>query len=141
MRILKVGIAQRIKYIVELIQQISLGSKINSRNMFVFPFILSKLEIDVSDSSNVISQYSYGVFLLSLIALLSLINILGYMISYIIIQEHKEKYELKYPRLKKIIQFYKKSSMVYVSIEIILCLLCLILLISLSLMGIYGANK
>lgn len=105
---LKLRIVQIIKGILQIIKQNSLGRQITCKNSFIFSFILSNLEIDVSDSSNVILQYSYGVFLLSLIALLSLINILGYIISYIIIQEHKDKYEEKYPRLKKIILFYKK---------------------------------
>lgn len=58
--------------------------------MFIlFPYILSKLDISVSDSNSSITQYYYGVFLLSLIALLCLINIIGFMVTYIIINEKK----------------------------------------------------
>lgn len=103
---------------------------------FYLPLILSKLELNVDDSSTSITQIFYGVFLLSLVALLCLINIIGYMLAYILINE--KDYENKYPKLSKIINYYKKGSLIYMSFEVILCLTSLLLLTTLSLMIIYS---
>ena len=107
----------------------------NLTSSFMFPLILSKLDINVTDNHSSLTQISYGVFLLSLIALFCLINIIGYMIVNIII--NKVDYEKRYPRLSKIINYYKKMSLIYISIDIILCLICLLLLVFFSLSIIY----
>ena len=99
----------------------------NLTSSFMFPLILSKLDINVTDNHSSLTQISYGVFLLSLIALFCLINIIGYMIVNIII--NKVDYEKRYPRLSKIINYYRKMSLIYISIDIILCLICLLLLV------------
>ena len=107
----------------------------NLTSSFMFPLILSKLDINVTDNHSSLTQISYGVFLLSLIALFCLINIIGYMIVNIII--NKVDYEKRYPRLSKIINYYRKMSLIYISIDIILCLICLLLLVFFSLSIIY----
>ena len=101
----------------------------------MLPLILSKLDITVTDNHSSLTQMSYGVFLISLVALFCLINIIGYMIVNIII--NKVDYEKRYPRLSKIINYYKKMSLIYISIDIILCLICLLLLVFFSLSIIY----
>ena len=53
---------------------------------FYLPLILSKLDIHDSNTDSNIIQLSYAVLLLSLIALYCLINIIGYMTAYIIVQ-------------------------------------------------------
>jgi hypothetical protein len=58
------------------------------------------------------------VFLLSLIALVCFINILGFFIAYVLVL--KGDYENKYPRLKLYINFNKKTTIVYLTLEIIL---------------------
>ena len=120
-----------------LVNNFILQRYVNWKQSFIFSFILSNLDIEVSETSTKLVQLSYGVFLLSLISLLSIINIIGYIISYILIQENKDKIVLKYPRINKIINYYKKSSLLFLSIEIVICLLCLILLCSFSLIYIY----
>ena len=107
----------------------------NLTSSFMFPLILSKLDINVTDNHSSLTQISYGVFLLSLIALFCLINIIGYMIVNIII--NKVDYEKRYPRLSKIINYYRKMSLIYVGIDIILCLICLLLLVFFSLSIVY----
>ena len=107
---------------------------------FSLPLILSKLDINVTDLDSKFTHLSYGIFTLSLIGLLCFINIIGYMAVYIFLQE--KDYETKYPRLKKIINYYKKSSLVYIGIEILLCLTSLILLVFFSLLFVYtGINN
>ena len=93
---------------------------------FALPFILSKIDINVADLDTEISKLSYGVFLISLVGLLCFINVFGFMLTYIIIQ--RGDYENKYPKLKKIINYYKKTSLVFFVIEGLLCLTCLSLL-------------
>jgi|HubBroStandDraft_1064217.scaffolds.fasta_scaffold08865_6 putative copper export protein len=108
--------------------------KINIKYLFSFPFILSNLDVNVNNSDPVITQLAYGVFLLSLVALFCFINILGYIISYYLIE--KSNYRLKYPRLKIIIDYFRGVSLIYFIIECILCLTCLILLIVFSILFI-----
>ena len=107
----------------------------NLTSSFMLPLILSKLDITVTDNHSSLTQMSYGVFLISLVALFCLINIIGYMIVNIII--NKVDYEKRYPRLSKIINYYRKMSLIYVGIDIILCLICLLLLVFFSLSIIY----
>ena len=106
---------------------------------FYLPLILSNLDINVSNTDSSIIQLSYAVFLLSLIALYSLINIIGYMTTYILIQIGN--YEEKYPRLKKIINYYKKGSLVFIIIDVIFCFTCLLILLISSLTFIYLGNN
>ena len=107
----------------------------NFRYSYSLPLILSYLDINVNDTNNVLTQYSWGIFIISLICLLSFLNILGYIIAYLLIQ--KSNYESKYPLLSKLINRYKKFSLIYFSIEIIICLICLFLLLFFSLLFIY----
>lgn len=98
---------------------------------FSLAFILSKLDINLSENASSLTQLSFSVFLLSLISFLCVLNIIGVLTAYIFIQ--KGNYENKYPRFGKLINYYKQSSLLYVIIEIIICLVCLLLLIFYSL--------
>nr|YP_009504217.1 hypothetical protein [Lactifluus hygrophoroides]AWX52942.1 hypothetical protein [Lactifluus hygrophoroides] len=91
------------------------------------PLIFYNLDINVSDSDPVIAQLAYGVLLLSLVAFFCLINIVGYILAYYFVQ--KGNYEVKYPKFAKLIKYYKKTTLVFLTIEIILCLICLGILI------------
>ena len=71
----------------------------NIRQSFFFTFIMSNLNIDASQLDTSITQFSYAIFTLSLIALLSFINILGYILAYYIYKQ--VDYETKYPKLSK----------------------------------------
>jgi hypothetical protein len=108
--------------------------KNNIKYLFSIPFILTNLDINVNDSVPIISPLAYGVFLLSLVALLCFINILGYILSYYLIQ--KGNYEIKYPKIKILISYFKRVSLIYLIIEGLLCLTCLILLIIFSILFI-----
>jgi len=100
--------------------------KNNLRFLFLFPFIISNLNIDISENNSTINQLAYGVFLLTLIALFCFINIIGYVLTYYFIQ--KGDYSKKYPKLSKIIDYYKKVNFLFLTIEILLCLSCLLIL-------------
>ena len=103
----------------------------------MLPFLLSKLGLEESGSSNL--DISYAVFLLSLIALICFINVLGFMSAHIFIQ--KKDYETKYPKFKKMINYYKNSSLLYAILEGLLCFTCLFILIIFSFLHIISVNN
>lgn len=107
--------------------KINLMKNNNVRYLFSFPFVFFNLDVSVNDSDPIVSQLAYGVFLLSLVALFCLINITGYGLTYYLIQ--KGEYELKYPRFSKLINHYKKVNLIFIIIEVLLCLTCLTILI------------
>ena len=94
------------------------------------PIILSNIKLNENVSS--VTEVSYAVFVLSLIALLCFINIIFYILSYILLT--KGNYENKYPKLKFIINYYKNTSLVYITIEILFCFICLLILVVFSLL-------
>ena len=108
----------------------------NYKTSWMLPFLLSNLGLEENINSN--SDISYGVFLLSLIALICFINVLGLLSVHILIQ--KKDYETKYPKFKKIINYYKNTSLVYVIIEALLCFICLFILILLSFLRIISIS-
>ena len=125
---------RKIRKIKMLVKQMKMLVKVISTKFhyaFYLPFILSKLEIDSSKLDSNISEFSYFVLIISVILLYCFLNVLGYMLSLIILQ--KGNYELKYPRVKFIINYYKKVSKTFLIIDIICCILCLLLLITGSL--------
>jgi len=107
---------------------------------FSFPLILSKLDIQLDDTDSTLIHYSYAIFVLSMIGLLCFINIIGYMIVYIIIQkgDYEAKIKEKYPRLSKYITYYKNSNLVYAGIEVLTCLVCLLIIVSSSFLMLYN---
>jgi hypothetical protein len=123
----------------QLINHFKLNTNIKITQSFFFSFIFSNLNLNVDDTASNLTQVSYGVFLLSLVALICFLNVLGFMISYILIQQGN--YEIKYPKLKKFINYYKKSTLVYVSVEAFLCLICLSLLVGFSFLLVYYGIK
>lgn len=106
--------------------------KDNLIQSFTLPFILSNLDINIPENASSLTNVSYGVFLLSLIALFCFINILGFFTAYILVL--KGDYENKYPRLKRYINFYKKGTILSLTIEIIFCFISLLLLVVFSLL-------
>jgi hypothetical protein len=102
-------------------------------------FILSQLNLNVDETASNLTQISYGFFLLSLIALICFLNVVGFMITYILIQQGN--YEQKYPKLRRFINYYKNSTLLYVSIEAFFCLICLILIVLFSFLLVYSGIK
>ena len=52
-----------------------------------FGFIFSLLDINIPEHASTLTQFSFSVFLLSLVALFCFINVLDYFIVYILIQK------------------------------------------------------
>ena len=66
---------------------------------FSLPFILSKINIDSVSLDTEEAKLAYGLLLISLVALFCFINVIGFILSYVLLQ--KGDYESKYPKLKK----------------------------------------
>nr|UZS77748.1 hypothetical protein [Lentinula edodes]UZS77798.1 hypothetical protein [Lentinula edodes]UZS77848.1 hypothetical protein [Lentinula edodes]UZS77898.1 hypothetical protein [Lentinula edodes]UZS77948.1 hypothetical protein [Lentinula edodes] len=114
-----------------IIPQIKNNDKKDKHKMsFTFAWILSFFDININNDSSILIQYSYTTFILNLIALLCFINVIGYLITYLLINNND--YETKYPRFKRLIIYFKKKSYIFLAMEIILCLLCLITIIVFS---------
>jgi uncharacterized membrane protein len=127
----------KIQKIIKL--QNLIKNKIKLSNSSLIPIILSKLDINVTDSSSTITHLSYGVLMLSLIALLCFIIIMSYTLTYVIIQ--RGNYESKYPKLSNYINYYKnnKVNIIIIAILIILCLICLLILVIFSLLYVFAS--
>lgn len=100
------------------------------KSSFILPFILSKIDL-VQDNSS-IKQIFSGILIISVVGLFCFINIVYYMTGYILIT--RGNYEEKYPRLKRIIQYYKTTNLIFIFIEVILCFTCLLLITIFSLL-------
>lgn len=122
------------------INQFKLNTNIKITQSFsLLGFVMSQLNLNVDETSSSFTQVFYGFLSLSLVALFCLINIVGFMITYILVQNGN--YEIKYPKLKKFINYYKKSSLLYVSIEVLLCFLCLLALVYFSFLYVQSGIK
>jgi hypothetical protein len=91
---------------------------------------LGNLDINVSNSDPEITQIIYGIFLLSSVALFCFLNIIGYVLAYYLIQ--KGNYEVKYPKLVRLINYFRKVTIVYFMIEVLLCFISLTLIVLFS---------
>jgi len=58
-----------------------------TQSFAVFGYIFSQLNLNVEDTASSFTQNSYGFLLLSLIALICFINVLCFMVTYILIQK------------------------------------------------------
>ena len=83
-------------------------------------------------------RFCYSIFLLNLVALVCFIQIIGYILSYILIQNIE--YKNKFPILSKFLDRFKKMGLIYLSIEVILCFICLMLIFLFSLFYLYSGN-
>lgn len=115
--------------------QIKVPMKKNTRHSFFLTWILTNLDINVNSSDSDITQLAYGVFLLSLIAILCFLNIMGYLLAFYLIQ--KSDYEIKYPKLAGFVNYYKKVNFIFLIIEVLLCLFCLTILVLFSFLIIF----
>ena len=125
---------QRLFYKVFLIKD-----KVNVSYSFYGPLILSKLDIQLTESDSDLITFAYVILTLSLIAFFCFINIIGYMIVYIIIQKSdlEAKIQVKYPRLGRYITYYKNSNLIFASIDVLTCLICLLMILGICLLILY----
>ena len=116
------------------------------RQAFTLPIILNWLDIQIADDAAHLVQFSFSIFTLSLVCLCCFLNVIFYLTSYILY--HKYDVENKplpfikksinnYPRIRKYINYYINTSLIFVLIDVFLCLFSLIIIIGLCLSIIY----
>jgi hypothetical protein len=111
---------------------------------FFLAGILKYLDINsypLNNKNEVIYQLSLTVFIFSLISLLCLSHVIFYLVSYLLMHKYdiQSKFE-KYPLIIKLINYYTKSTMFFLILNLIMGLYSLIFLILLSL-GFLGVIK
>ena len=75
--------------------------------------------------------------ILSLIILFCFVNIIGYFISIYLI--NKYNVEERYPKYSKLIRYFEKSRIFFVTIEILICFFCIfmVILLNIGVLGIF----
>jgi hypothetical protein len=114
--------------------------KNNYKQSFSFLFILNFLNISVPENAEPIINYSFGVFILSLLILFSIFNVFISLFSLYTLSKYNvdEKFA-RYPKIIKIIKYYEGTSLVFIFIEIIMVLIFILIIIfsSLTMLGIH----
>lgn len=100
------------------------------------PLILGTLDITIDDNTSAITNIFYAILVLTIIAMLCFINVLGYFFVYLLV--NKYKYEEKYPKFKKIINYFNKGTIISIILEALICFLCLLFIILISLKIVYS---
>jgi len=109
-------------------------NKYKSLKSFNLLFLLNLFNVEIPNSEEPILGFAFSVFILLLIALLSFINILGYFFAIYLLNNNNFKDKIsKYTRIIKILQYFEKSSLLIIGIEVFFVLASLIFLIILSL--------
>ena len=106
--------------------------KIDIKKSFLFMFILESLNINIPDDASHHVQFAFGIFILSLICLINFINVVGYLTSRYLVTKYKV--ETKYPKLIKVIRYYERSSIFFVVIEGLTCVIFLLIIIIFSIL-------
>ena len=112
-------------------------SNFKFRQAFLFSFILNGLNIDLPDDASHTVKFAFGIFLLSLVCLFNFINVVGYLTSIYLI--NKYNIEERYPKLSKLIRYFEKSRIFFVTIEIFICFFCIfmVILLNIGVLGIF----
>jgi hypothetical protein len=100
-------------------------------NAFILSWILSNVNVEITDNSSQLLQFSYGVLLGSIVILFCLLNITGYIITNYLLE--KVDLENKYPTIWKYLNRFIKISLFYICIDILICLYLLSLIVYYSL--------
>ena len=98
---------------------------------FIFPMIINNVSSNVPSDSDSLVRFCLASFILLLLGLFSFISIIGYFVSFYLLQ----KYDIytKYPKFVRIIKYYEKMSLYHVIFQIIICLFVYVFLITINL--------
>ena len=93
----------------------------------ILNWILNILGVTIPEGADKFASYAFGVFILSLVALLAFINIMGYFLNLYVLQ----RYDItkRFPKLKSVVGFYEKTTFLFVFIEVLFCIGCLLFLV------------
>ncbi len=108
--------------------------QINYQSSYILGWILSNINVEITDSSSQFLQFSYGIFCGSLITLFCFLNIVGYIITnYLFSKVNFEKRFPNSPKIGKYINRFRNISLFYICIDMLICLYLLCTMIFYSL--------
>lgn len=107
-------------------------NNLKNKYCFIFLYLFKIIGKEIPADVEPIINFSFSILILSIIVLVSFINLMGYFISIYLI--NKYDIENRFPKYKKIIKFYEKTKTYIIINEIIICFLGLVAIIMLSLM-------
>ncbi len=93
----------------------------------ILPFIISILGKDIPNEADPFITFCFNISILAIIVLICFTNSIGYFISICIIKKYS--LESKYPKLKKLIKYYEKTSTFFILVELIIGYVILIVII------------
>jgi hypothetical protein len=125
---MKVKIITNLKFYLNFLLN---SSRINFKYAYFLPFIFAKFNPNVTPESDPLVSYAFSMFLLNLIVFICFFNIIGYILSIYLV--NKYDIEVKFPKYKIYINFYKSTSKFFLILEIIIAFVILIFLILLNL--------
>ena len=96
---------------------------------FVFPFIISQFDHNNLNKAEPIIAFTFNMFILNLSCLFCFINIAGYLLSIYLIDKYKDQLDIKFPRFKKIINFYSKTKLFWLKFEIVAAFVTLLVML------------
>ena len=101
----------------------------NYKFAFIFPFIISQFDHNNLNKAEPIIAFTFNMFILNLSCLFCFINIAGYLLSLYLIDKYKDQLDIKFPRLKRIINFYSKTKLFWLKFEIIVAFITLLVML------------
>lgn len=118
------------KNILSFLSIVKFKLNINYSSSFLITFVLGKLEGLRKEEANDIASFVFSMATLSLIGIISFIYAFGYIIALYLIP----KFELdkKYPKLKRMINFYEKASIYFISLDIFAIFIVLLIIFILN---------
>lgn len=113
------------KRFIEFIKFKNIITNINDKKGFGLVMILKYLDVQIpGEEAEPILNLAFVMFSFSLLGLFSFISIIGYLLTILVLNNKnlEEKINSR-PRIKKMVEFYKKTTLLYIGIDIIFCLL------------------
>ena len=112
-----------------------LNNRDKGYNLSFFLFFLNYFNLEIPKEAEPLVEFSYYMFLFSLVALASLINLL--ITFYILYYVKNTNFEIRLqnnPFILKIIKFYLKTSTITLLVEGIICLSSILIIFTSSIM-------
>lgn len=104
----------------------------------MFKYIIYFFGLELPENAAPLIEVVFNVAIICLIILLCFINVFGYLIAFYLLEYYD--IDKKYPKLKGILNYFKKSSWVFLIIEALIGFSALIYLIYLGFSPLfYGA--
>jgi hypothetical protein len=92
-------------------------------------YILEHIGKEIPADSIPLVNQAFNLLILLLIMLFGIINIIGYLLSIILVQKYEERLTKRFPFLSRIVNFYLKRTFFFIIIEVVLVFFILIFII------------